>query len=136
MIRWSWLALLAVAAACSHDFDAFTVPEGGGEADGADGDASDASSGDATEVDAGDAGALDGAGDGCAAPVQCIDDATRCGQDCENTLTLCTAKCTGTGCKNQCKNAATTCHKNCGMTCVVCSEEAGCSEARGCPPSS
>ncbi|MGH7280894.1 MAG: hypothetical protein ACRELY_05170 [Polyangiaceae bacterium] len=130
-------AVLLLAVACTHDFDAF---ESGSSEVGADGSAgSDASSSDASSGDSGsgsDGGGRDAAaGDaGCIPPTSCFDAAASCGAGCVQNEGTCESKCPGGGggrppCLAACQDAGANCTVGCVGTCVIC---AGCSSEMAC----
>jgi hypothetical protein len=113
------VVVIAMTAACTHDFGAF---EGG------------------SHVDAGKDAAGDAAGDTgsdidttpCTPQPSCLTDAQTCAAPCDTTETSCVAACGTPSCRNKCHDAANGCRATCAATCTTCTTNAGCAAPGDC----
>jgi hypothetical protein len=132
----------ALLAACTLDFDRYTVASGitaspdASSDTGTSGDAirEDAADGGGSDADAGAAdGALDGASTSCTPAPACLVQATSCGSSCGVANQQCTTGCADAqACLVDCRSALQSCLGACATTCFACEREAGCPATNAC----
>jgi hypothetical protein len=154
------VALAAVLASCTLDFDHFDPVGADGSAPRADvglvedaafadepqpsaGDdalaeaatpdsgATEPTDGDAQGGDAGAADAADAA-DACTPSSSCLTTAGACAMTCAQQEQQCASRCGGNNCRSTCTRTETTCTTQCSATCATCTQSAGCRSTAAC----
>jgi hypothetical protein len=147
------VALAAVLASCTLDFDHFDPVGADGSAPRADVGPEDAafadepqpSAGDdalaeAATPDTGETGPTDGdaqagdadaaeaadAADACTPSSSCLTTAGTCAMTCAQQEQQCASRCGGSNCRSTCTRTETTCTTQCSATCASCTQSAGC----------